>query len=263
MQSLRPFLLLVALLAFGCGPAYPEPSAPSLLASSSYSGSASSSSVSSGPSIPQRSDGHGNIIVRPDLACVAFVLQLETSDPKGRLDLLEKAAVVVGKRFAAATGGASTSKMLGASVTAFSQGKAKGDGPPPRFVVTVDGAIETPLAADAGYWARAKLVAALVHASHTATPLLPSAGEGQPEIEVAFGSPEIKLKDPEAFRPELVKRWVERARAFSRVAESQTVPLHLVSCEPPAAITQTPISVEQIGLSLPVSCRIDAARPAP
>jgi hypothetical protein len=262
MSSLRPFLLLGSLLALGCGPSYPEPSTPSLLSSSSYSGS-SSMSVASSPSIPQRSDGRGEIVVRPDLACVAFVLRLETTDPKGRLDLLEKAAAVIGERFATATGGASTSKMLGASVTAISHGKAKDDAEPPRFVVTVDGAIDTPLAADAGYWARARLVAALVHASHTATPLLPSAGEGQPVIETAFGSPEIKLKDPESFRPELVKRWVDRARAFSRVAESQAAPLHLVSCEPPAAITQNPISVEQIGLSLPVSCRIDATRLAP
>jgi hypothetical protein len=261
MSSLRPFFPLFALFAFGCGSAYPEPSAPSLLSSSSYSGG--STSVSSGPSIPQRSDGRGEIITRPDLVCVAFVLRIETANPQERLAELEKAIGVIQERFAKATGGASTSKMLGASVTPLSAGKLKTDDPPARYVVTVDGAIEVPLVADAGYWARARLVAALVQTAHMPGPLLPSAGEGQPEIEVAYGAPEIKLKDPESFRAELVKRWVERARAFSRVAESQAAPLHILSCEPPAAITQTPISVEQIGLSLPVNCRLDVNHRAP
>jgi len=260
MSNLRPFLPLFALFGLACGSGYPEPSTPSLMSSSSYGGV--SASVSSGPSIPQRTDGRGEIIVRPDLVCVAFVLRLETPNPQARLELLEKAIGVIQERFAAATKGASTSKMLGASVTPLASGKLKTDDPPPSFVVTVDGAVEVPLAAEANYWARARLVAALVQASHTRGPLLASAGEGQPEIEVAFGAPEIKLKDPETFRPELVKRWVERARAFSRVAESQAAPLHILSCEPPAAITQTPISVEQIGLSLPVTCRIDVTRAA-
>jgi len=238
---------------------------PSLLSSSSYSGGSSSFSGPSAPSIPQRSDNRGEIIVRPDLACVAFVLRIETTDPKAELAELEKATSVIQERFAKATGGASTSKMLGASVTAVSSySKVKdNDEAPQRFVVTVDGAVETPLAADAGYWARAKLVAALVQASQTSAPLLPPPGEGKPELEVAFGAPELKLKDPESFRPELIKRWVERARAFAKVAESQAAPLNLVSCEPPAAISQTAISVEQIGLSLPVSCRIDVARAVP
>ncbi len=261
---------LLLLLAPGCGSAaYPEPSAPSLLASASYGGSSSGSAFSapSGPSVPSHGDARGALVARPDLACVPFVLRVELGDPKAALELLEKATLTVRERFRGATGGAATTSMLGANVVLApgNDTKVKEEKPPPqRFVVTVDGAVEVPLAAEADYWARAKLVAGLVDASSKKPfALIPSAGEVAPEIEVAFGSPEIKLRDPESFRAELVKRWVERARAFARVAESQTAPLHLVSCEPPNAITQTHLSLEQVGLSLPVSCRIDVARPAP
>ena len=261
MKKVRLVPLLLSLLATACGSAVPEPSTPSLLASSSYSGASSAFSAPSGPSIPSHGDTRGALVVRPDLACVPFVLRVELGDPKAGLDLLEKATLAIKERFGGSTGGAATIAMLGANTTAAPDyAKAKDDKPPPaRFVVTVDGAVEVPLAAEAGYWARAKLVAGLVEASRKQDALVPSAGEGAPEIDVAFGAPEIKLRDPESHRAELVKRWVERARAFARVAESQTAPLHLVSCEPPNAITQTPISLEQVGLALPVSCRIDVA----
>ncbi|MRG92042.1 hypothetical protein [Polyangium spumosum] len=262
MEKLRFAPLLLGFLALGCSPSMQEPSAPSLLSGSSYGSSAPSSfSAPSGPSIPRHGDSHGALVVRPDLACVPFVLRVEMADAKAALDLLEKTTLVIKERFGAATGGAATTAMLGANtVAAGSHAKVKEDDPaPPRFVVTVDGAVEVPLAAEAGYWARAKLVAGLVEASRKFDAVVPSGGEGAPKIEVAFGAPEIKLRDPESFRPELVKRWVERARAFARVVESERAPLHLVSCEPPNAITQTHISLEKVGLALPVSCRIDVA----
>ncbi|MDI1445384.1 hypothetical protein [Polyangium sp. 6x1] len=261
MEKLPLVPLLLGLLATACSSSVSEPSTPSLLSSASYGSAPSAFSAPSGPSIPSRGDARGGLVVRPDLACVPFVLRVELADPKAGLDLLEKATLAVKERFGAATGGAATIAMLGANTTAApGYAKAKEDEPPPaRFVVTVDGAVEVPLAAQAGYWARAKLVAGLVEASRKHEALVPSAGEGAPKIETAFGSPEIKVRDPEAYRPELVKDWVERARAFARVAESQAAPLQLVSCEPPSAITQTPISLEQVGLALPVSCRIDVA----
>lgn len=263
MEKTRFAWLLLPLALFACGGGeYPEPVNPSLLQSSSYSSSSSSFSAPSSPSIPSRSEGRGELVVRPDLVCVPFVLRAEAADAKLGLAVLEKASATIDARFGAATSGAAKMKMLGVNVSAFSRGKLSSDNGKPRFVVTVDGAIETPLAAEADYWARGELVAALVTASHEKGPLVPLAGEGQPEIESAFGAPEIKLRDPEAHRAELVKRWVERTRTFARAAESQGAPLDLVSCEPPSAIAQNPISVEQLGLSLGLQCRIDVVRKA-
>lgn len=261
------FLVLAAtaLLGTACGGEYPQPSNASLLSSSSYSSGPSSPSFSgpSSPSIPHH-DSRGDLIVRPDLVCVPFVLRLEGPDSKASLATLEKASQAIQERFAAATNGQAKTTMLGANVASYSasSGKVKGDAPP-KFVVTVDGSVEVPMTADANYWTRARLLSSLVQVSNDAKPLVPPPPEDQPQLDSAFGSPEVKVHNPEAFRGELVKRWVERTRAFAKAAESEKAPLNLVNCEPPQAISQTPISIEEVGLSLAVQCRIDVARPTP
>lgn len=253
-------LLLSSLSLVGCGGSYPESATPSLLDNSTYSAPSSGSiGVPSSPSIPMQS-ARGDLIVKPDLVCVPFVLRTEVLDSKAGLDLLEQASKSVSKRFDSATSGAARTKMLGATVHGISHTKLSSSDGKPTFVVTVDGLIEMPIAADADYWARARLVASLVSASKAKEPLVAVAGEGQPDIDVAFGAPELKVRDPESHRAELIKRWVERARGFASAAESQAAPLSIVNCEPPATINVTPISVEQVALSLSVQCRIDVAR---
>lgn len=253
-------LLVCSLALVACGESYPTPSTPSLLDNSTYSGPSSGSfSVPSSPSLPQQS-ARGDLIVKPDLVCVPFVLRTEVFDSKAGLELLQLASSSVTKRFEGATGGASKTKMLGATVHGVSHSKVSSSDGKPTYVVTVDGFIETPFATDADYWSRARLVASLVTASNAKEPLVPVAGEGQAEIDAAFGSPELKLRDPESYRAELVKRWVERARGFADAADSQAAPLEIVNCEPPSTIAVSPISVEQIALSLPVQCRIDLGR---
>ncbi|HRI66377.1 MAG TPA: hypothetical protein PK156_19145 [Polyangium sp.] len=259
-RSLALTFVALALTACG-GPGY-QPEAPSLLSSSSYSAPSSPSfSGPSSPSIPQH-DTRGELVVRPDLVCVPFVLRLEGADAKTVLATLEKATQAVHERFGAATNGQAATTMLGANVAPEHSGKAKSD-EPPKFVVTVDGSVEVPIAADANYWTRARLLASLVQASTEVKPLVPRAPEDQPQLDTAFGAPELKVKNPEVHRPELIKRWVERTRAFAKAAESDKAPLNLLNCEPPQAISQTPISLEQVGLSLPVQCRVDVARTSP
>lgn len=201
-------------------------------------------------------------MVRPDLVCVPFVLRLDGPDAKAVLATLEKATQAVQERFAAATNGKATMTMLGVNVATMSTGKAKSDAPP-KFVVTIDGSVEVPLAADANYWARARLLSSLVQASSDPKPLIPPPPEEDPQLDAAFGGPEVKVKDPEAYRAELVKHWVERTRSFAKAAESEKAPLNLMNCDPPQAINQTPISIEQVGLTLAVQCRIDVAHTAP
>lgn len=262
MQPRSVFLMALVLVTAACGGGYQEPSTPSLLSSSSYSAPSSPSfSGPSSPSIPHH-DTRGDLIVRPDLVCVSFVLRLDGPDAKASLAMLENAARAVQERFGAATNGQATTTMLGVSISPTHAGKAKSD-EPPKFVVTVDGSVEVPLAADANYWTRARLLSSLVQTASDPKPLVPPAPEDQPQLDSAFGAPEVKVKNPEAFRAELVKRWVERTRTFAKAAESEKAPLNLVNCDPPQAISQTPISIEQVGLSLPVQCRIDVARTTP
>lgn len=257
-------------LAFGalatfvtaCGGSNPEPSTPSLLSSSSYSSAPSSFSGPSSPSIPSH-ETRGDLVVRPDLACVPFVLRLDGPDAQAVLATLEKATQAIQDRFVTATKGSATMTMLGAHVaSARSYSKIKSD-EPPKFVVTIDGSVEVPLATDMNYWARARIVSSLVQASSDQKPLIPPPPEDQPQLDAAFGAPELKVKNPESYRAELVKHWVDRTRAFAKAAESDKAPLNLVNCDPPQAITQTPISIEQVGLSLAVSCHVDVARMTP
>lgn len=201
-------------------------------------------------------------MVRPDLVCVPFVLRLEGPDAKTVLTTLEKAAEAVQTRFSAATSNQSTMTMLGVNVTPIGSSKVKTD-EPPRFVVTVDGSVEVPIGADVNYWARARLLSSLVQASNDTKPLLPPPPEEQPQLDTAFGAPEVKVRNPEVHRAELVKRWLERTRAFAKAAESEKAPLNIVNCDPPQAISQNAISIEQVGLALPVQCRIDVVRSAP
>lgn len=265
IQTRSLILSAAALSVVACGGSnYPEPSTPSLLSSSSYSAPSSPSfSGPSSPSIPHH-DTRGELVVRPDLVCVPFVLRLDGPDAKAVLATLEKATQVVQERFAAATNGQATTTMLGVNVsnTSPNTGKMKSDDPP-KFVVTVDGSIEVPLTAEANYWTRARLLTSLVQASNDPKPLVPPPPEDQPQLDSAFGAPEVKVRNPEAFRGELMKRWVERTKTFVKLAESEKAPLNLVNCEPPQAISQTHISIEQVGLTLPVQCRIDVTRPAP
>lgn len=251
-----------AIFLAACGGSYSEPSSPSLMSASSYSAPSSPSfSGPSSPSIPSH-DTRGELVVRPDLVCIPFVLRLEGPDAKAVLATLEKASQAVQERFAAATNAQATMTMLGVNVANGSYGKAKTDAPQ-KFVVTIDGSVEVPLAADANYWTRARLLTSLVQASADQKPLVPPPPEDQPQLDSAFGAPEVKVRNPEVYRAELLKRWVERTRAFAKVAESEKAPLNLVNCEPPQAISQTHISIEQVGLTLPVQCRIDVVRAAP
>jgi len=68
------------------------------------------------------------------------------------------------------------------------------------------------------------------------------------------------VKDAEPHRAKLVARWVTRARAFADAAETEAAQLHLIECTPPGEIEQKVISLEEIALSLAVSCRVDALR---
>ena len=230
---------------------------------SSYSAGSSYSSAPSAPAVPHRDASSSDLVVRPDLVCVPFVLRAQHQDPKEAVKLLEATVRAVGERFSAATQGGAVLKMLGASSMLDALEK-EGDEEKPRYAVTVDGSIDVKLPQNADYWARARLVAALSEASRFAKPKGREGKEREkePVIDASFEEPLLKVSDPEAYRPELLKRWTERTRAFARGVESNGAPLDLVHCAPPAGITQTPLSIEQVGLSLAVSCQLDVVRKA-
>ncbi|AKJ07991.1 Hypothetical protein AA314_09617 [Archangium gephyra] len=117
------------------------------------------------------------------------------------------------------------------------------------------GVLEVALPEAQDFWARTALVATLVKVGSQEAAAAEKANTG---LRATFGFPVAQVRDPEARRDELLKRWVERARGFSAQAQSERAPLQLVACEPPGAVKQEPESVDEVVLSLAVSCRLDA-----
>jgi len=117
------------------------------------------------------------------------------------------------------------------------------------------GVLEVALPESLDFWGRTALVATLVKVGSQEAAAAEKEGTG---LRATFGFPVAQVRNPEARRAELMKRWVERARGFMSQAQSEQAPLQLVGCEPPGVVKQEPVSVDEVVLSLAVSCRLDA-----
>jgi len=250
--------VLFAVLVAGCGTGFSE-GAPSSMSGSSGPSSYSQPSSPSEPGLPGNRQTTGNLVVRPDVLTIPFRLRAQGPDLARSLAALEAKATEIGNRVKGATGGSTTVRTTGFSVAPTSSGKSKSD----DRAALVDGCVEVPLPAALDYWGRARLVVAL---SETTRPSLyrASAHDDEPEVDASFDAPHAGVKDPEAFRTELIKVWVKRARGLAAAAQTDAAPLSLVDCAPPAEITQDPISLEEVGLSMRFACRLDTVGgPAP
>lgn len=191
-----------------------------------------------------------DFVARPDTLTVGFNLRKNGSEVAAVVALLEKAADDVGQRLRTATGGAAMVRMRNISIDPISDKQGI-----EARMVSVDGIIDVPLPADADFWARAKLVAALSQATKAFTD-----ENGKKGLTARFDRPQAVVKDPESFRPELMKQWLERARSFASAAQSPGAPLQLLQCEPPGMVQQIHLTLDEVALRLSQSCRIDALR---
>jgi hypothetical protein len=206
----------------------------------------------SGPGVPAREQVTAGIVVRPDLLCVPFAVHVIDADPDRAVGIAQGLVTdIVAKMKAVAP--SSVLRMRGIAVTPTSgYGKTKEEKDATSFALVTDGVFETPLNDNVDYWARSKMISALVAVSkkeHEA--------RKEPPITLSFEMPNLRVSDPEIHRAKLTKQWVERARAFATVAQSTTTPLALMDCQAPGEIAQRSISTEEVGLTLSVSCRLD------
>ena len=119
-----------------------------------------------------------------------------------------------------------------------------GDGVP-----LATGHLEVPLTDTQGYWARARVLAALNILTQAAV----NHGHARkPALEVSFGAPLLLVRDAEAHRAALIQRWLERVRQLVELAEASRVcgSLQLRECAAPGPVTQHPLSLEEIELRL-------------
>jgi hypothetical protein len=258
----RSFSLLAALSALavlnvgcGAGSAYPEPSSSgSVFSSPSVSSYAGSSSGVSELSVPHRADGRGELVVRPDAVTIVFALREKHADAQQALASLEGTVADMERRLKEATAGAASVRMCGVAIRRESASKSADDEEGATAVVVVDGSIEIGLAPELDFWKRGRLLAAT--AKVTAS-IKDAAQASKTEKEARFNEPVVMVKDLEAHRAKLAERWSKRARTFGDAAQSATAPLHLLDCAVPAHIEQRVISLEEVGLSLPMTCRLD------
>lgn len=268
--SLSIFAAISALAAggVGCGSAaYPEPSVGSSFSGPPSSGYVGATSNVSDLSVPHRGDARAELIVRPDAASIVFAFQEQHADAQQAIASLEATAADMERRLKEATGGAASVRMCGMAIRRAGGAKYAG-GEEGEAVVVVDGSIDVVLAPELDYWKRGRLLAAVAKVTGAIERSFKEAAskeEGKSARAARFNEPAVAVKDLEAHRAKLAERWVKRARAFGDAAQSAAAPLHLVDCAVPAQIEQRVISLEEVGLSLPMTCRLDAlsARASP
>jgi len=270
-SSLLPasVVAFTALATLGCTGSVAEPSYPSA-PSGGYSTSVGSA-ISSGESAPAPVSGRtspSDFLVRPDTIEIAFVLTERGDSPDKILADLKTQTAAISQRLTEATGAPVVTRMCGASTSAVSGGgKAAIEGPP-TFVVRVDGAIDIALPPQQDYWARSQSIASLVKATlelHASSKPGEKAAEETVEkaLTMGFSEPRPLVKEVDKYRAKLLERWTQRARELATAAQSDKAPLAIVDCTPPGDIEQRVISLEEVSLSLPVSCKLSTVRPAP
>lgn len=105
------------------------------------------------------------------------------------------------------------------------------------------------------FWEKAQLLSAFATFTKSARDAAPRSPS---DIVASFGAPALKVQNVEAHRAELVSKWLERAKAFVQAAQTATVPLALTDCQPPAEIRQQTRSLDEVVLTLPFNCKVEA-----
>jgi hypothetical protein len=254
------FLVAAVCLATGCAPGSGSASASGEPLSVSSYGGGSSGSFSGEPSSPALASPGGRatsagVVVRPDRFELPFAFALE-DDEGAALPALEAEVAALRRQLADATRRPVTIRMRTARFESLARSKSD-EGPPKRRAI-VEGCAELSVSDDLDFWARSRLlgdVNRLAAARHE---------KGGEKVRSTYGAVVPRVTDPEAHRPELVKRWFERSRSFVAAAEgAPAAGVRLSECTPPLEIQQETLGTDEVRLVLAVTCKLatDAAAP--
>lgn len=199
---------------------------------------------------PRRDARLPGLPVRPDVLTTHFAARVLEVEPDRAVLVLKAASEILLRRMREVHPSASM-RMLG-----FEIGR---DGAKSRedLHTRVEAAVDLPLSPEADWWTRAQLAAAVTVLSRT---LAAEARKQKPVIEITAQQPVALVREPDRLRAELLRRWVERARELSALAQSERAPLHIVRCDPPGDVVQTPVSLDEVRLSIPLEGVLDALR---
>ena len=192
-----------------------------------------------------------DLVVRPDVILINFTLRKTTEDPEAGLGAIQLFVDDLKKRYQAASEAAEI-QTYNLTVQAAPEKQNAN-----LQSVVVSGSIELPLLSEWNYWKRAHLLVSLVQIAKS---VAAQQKDAKKAILAQIAEPTALLKNPEAFRAELIKLWLDQTRTFAKTAQSQAAPLEILQCEPPRKVNQQHISLEEVGLSLPLGCRLDIAK---
>lgn len=190
------------------------------------------------------------LAVRPDVLTTRFAARVAEVDPDRAVLVLKAACEILLRRMRELHPSA-TLRMTALDVGRDATAKSRDE-----LSTRVDAEIDVALTPDMDWWNRAQLSAAV---SVLARTLSGEARKQKPVIEVIFQQPVALLREPERHRTEVLRRWVTRAKELANLAQSEGAPLAVLGCDPPGDVQQTPVSVDEVRLSLHVGGRIGVA----
>jgi hypothetical protein len=205
------------------------------------------------------SDLQAGLVVRPDMLVMEVRIQKDDANAGGALALAQLAVADLTTRLQRATSGAAMFIPCGTQVTPVG-GKGQVAATAGAFRVLLEGRIEVALAPQLDYWKRSALVVAL---AEVADWYEAARAAKTPDRGVSLSRTQVIVKNPESYRGKLTDLWVQRARAFAAAAQTREAPLYLLDCAPPGDIVQKQRSLEEIALSLSVTCRLGSLKAPP
>ena len=207
--------------------------------------------------VPEPLPVRAEFTARPDVLQVSFSVVLETDEPAQALPALQRACEQLQRRLRDAVGADVSLGLRGARFGRATRNKlalADDDG----SVVSVEGLLEVPLPVELDFWARSARLGTLSRLCHD---IERDSQSLKKSPHFSFSAVEARLLRPEAHRAELLRRFVTRARELAEAAGSPAAPLQVVDCSVPGPVEQSPISLEEVGLSLTIRSRLDVVRP--
>jgi len=191
------------------------------------------------------------LAARPDVLTTRLAARVSEVDPDRAVQVLKAACEILLRRMR------ELHPTTSLRMTGLDIGRDVGSKSRDELSTRVDAALDIALSTDMDWWSRAQLSAAVTVLGRT---LALEARKQKPVIEVVFQQPTALVRDPERFRAEVLRRWVTRARELAALAQDEKAPLHVLGCEPPGDVVQTPVSVDEVRLTLDLIGRVDALR---
>jgi len=198
------------------------------------------------PRLTLHADGPASLVLRPDHLRVEINVHVQDLEVSRAVALIESSVDAAARELTAILPGARVS-MTGLELRRNLDKSSRAG--TELAAVVCSGHVHVPLAADAGYWPRARAVASL----HATLAAAAAAGSKlKHPLQLGFGPALALVDDPEQHRLPLITRWLARARELATQAQAQSLcgALHLRECTVPGAVTQHLRGLEEVELRL-------------